>query len=75
MKILDSAKKRNLSCRVIAKELEIGNTQADNVLKNERMLREEFAKFQGKGFKHINRRIYQKFKAINDILYSWFKQT
>ena len=74
MKILDSATKRKLSCRVISKELEIGNTQADDVLKNERTLREEFANFQGKGFKYINRGIHQKFKAINDILYSWFKQ-
>ena len=63
-----------LSCRVIAKEFKIGKTQAANVLKNERTLREEFANFQGKGFKNINRRSHQKFKAINDILYSWFKK-
>ena len=58
----------------IAKEFKIGKTQAANVLKNERTLREEFANFQGKGFKNINRRSHQKFKAINDILYSWFKK-
>ena len=59
---------------MIAKEFKIGKTQAANVLKNERTLREEFANFQGKGFKNINRRSHQKFKAINDILYSWFKK-
>ena len=74
VKILDEAKKRKLSCRVITKEFKIGKTQAANVLKNERTLREEFANFQGKGFKNINRRSHQKFKAINDILYSWFKK-
>ena len=30
--------------------------------------------FQGKGFKHIKRDNHQKFKPINDILYSWFKK-
>ena len=74
IKILDEAKQRKLNCRVIAKEFKIGKTQAANVLKNERTLREEFANFQGKGFKNINRRSHQKFKAINDILYSWFKK-
>ena len=56
VKILDEVKKRKLSCRVIAKEFKIAETQAANVIKNERTLREEFAKFQGKKFKHINRR-------------------
>ena len=73
IKILDEAKKRKLSCRVIAKEFQIGKTQAANVSKHEQTLREEFANIQGKGFKHINRGSHQKFKAINDILYSWFK--
>ena len=59
---------------MIAKEFKIGKTQAANVLKNERTLREEFANFQDNGFKNINRRSHQKFKAINDILYSWFKK-
>ena len=74
VKILDEAKKRKLSCRVITKEFKIGKTQAANVLKNERTLREEFANFQDNGFKNINRGNHQKFKAINDILYSWFKK-
>ena len=52
IKILDEAKKRKLSCRVIAKEFKIRKTQAANVLKNERTLKEEFANFQGKGFRH-----------------------
>ena len=63
-----------MSCRVIAKKFKIGKTQAANVWKSEQTLREEFANFEGKGFKHINRGSHQKFKAINDILYSWFKK-
>ena len=73
IKILDESKKRKLICRVIAKEFKFRKTQADNALKNERAFREESAKFQGKGFKQINKGIHQKFKAINDILYSWLK--
>ena len=38
VKILDEAKKRKLSCRVITKEFKIGKTQAANLLKNERRL-------------------------------------
>ena len=67
IEILDEAKKRELSCRVIAKKFKIGKTQAANVWKSEQTLREEFANFEGKGFKHINRGSHQKFKAINDI--------
>ena len=74
IKILDETKKRKLSDRVIAKEFKIGKSQAANVLKNERTLREEFANFQRKGFKQINRGHHQKSKAINDILYSRFKK-
>ena len=74
IKILDEAKKRKLSCRVIAKELKVGKTQINNVLKTEQTLREEFANFQGKGFKHTDSRSHQQFKAVNDILYSWFKK-
>ena len=59
---------------MVAKEFKIGKTQAVNVLQNERTLREEFANFQGKGFKHIDRGNHQKFKAINGILYSWFNK-
>ena len=47
IKILDEAKKRKLSCRVIAKELKVGKTQINNVFKTEQTLREEFANFQG----------------------------
>ena len=35
IKSLDEAKKRKLSCRVIAKEFKIGKTQAANALINE----------------------------------------
>ena len=73
IEILDEAKKRKLSCRVIAKEFKIGNTLATKVLKNERTLRGEFAHFQGNRLKHINRGSHQIFKVINDIFYSWFK--
>ena len=30
--------------------------------------------FKAKVFKHIKRKNHQKFKTINDILYSWFKR-
>ena len=43
-------------------------------MKNEAKLREKYANFQGKGFKHIKRENHQKFKPINGILYSWFKK-
>ena len=62
IKILDEAKKRKLSCRVIAKEFKIGKTQAANVSKHEQTLREEFANIQGKGFKHIKTGSHQWFK-------------
>ena len=74
IKILDEVKKRKLSCRPIAEEFKVGNTQAANVVKNEAKLKEEYANFQDKGFKHIKRENHQKFKPINDILYSWFKK-
>ena len=74
IKILDEVKKRKLSCRAIAEEFKIGKTQAANVVKNEAKFREEYANFQGKGFKHIKRENHQKFKPINDIHYSWFKK-
>ena len=72
IKILDEVKKRKLSCRAIAEEFKIGKTQAANVVKNEAKLREEFENFQGKGFKHVKRENHQKFKPINEILYSSF---
>ena len=43
-------------------------------MKNTVKLIEEFENFQCKSFKHIKRRDHQKFKHINDILYSWFKK-
>ena len=70
IKILDEVKKRKLSCRAIAEEFKIGKTQAANAVKNEAKLREEYENFQGKG----KRENHQKFKPINDILYSWFKK-
>ena len=74
IKTLDEVKKRKLSFRAIAKEFKIGKTQAANVVKNEAKLREEYENFQGKSFNHIKRENHQKFKPINDILYSWFKK-
>ena len=72
IKILDEVKKRKLSCKAIAEEFKIGKTQVANVVKNAAKLREEYANCQGKGFKHIKRENHQKFKPINDTLYSWF---
>ena len=74
IKILDDNKKKKMSCRDISKTYNIGKTQAANVLKDEKKLRAKYENFQGKGFKHINRGSHQKFKAINEILYSWFKK-
>ena len=34
----------------------------------------EYENFQGKGFKHINRTSHQKYKPINEILYTWYKK-
>ena len=51
----------------------IGKTLAANIIKHEAQLRSVY-KFQGKDFKHIQRHNHQKYKAINDILYSKFKK-
>ena len=74
IKILDANEKKKMSCREISKTYNIGKSQAANLLKNEKTLRTEYENFQGKGFKHINRTSHQKFKPINEILYSWFKK-
>ena len=73
-KILDVVKKTKMSCREIAEQFKIGKTQAANVVKNEASLRAEYENFQGKGFKHLKREKHQKCKAINTILYKWFKK-
>ena len=74
IKILDENKKKKMSCRVISKTYSIGKTQAANILKEEEKLRTEYENFQGKGFKHINRTSHQKYKPINEILYTWYKK-
>ena len=71
---MDELKKRKLSCRAIAEEFKTGKTQAAKFVKNEAKLREEFENFQGNGFKHTKRENRQKFKPINDVIYSWFKK-
>ena len=48
VKILDEAKKRKLSCRVITKEFKIGKTQAANLLKNERRLEKSLQTFKAR---------------------------
>ena len=73
IKILDIVKKRKMSCRKIAEQFKIGNTQAANVVKNEASLRAEYENFQGKGFKHLQRENHQKYKVINTILYKCLK--
>ena len=70
IKILDEKKKKKMNCRVISKTYSIGKTQAANILKEEEKLRMEYENFQGKGFKHINRTSHQKYKSINEILYT-----
>ena len=74
IKILDEKKKKKMNCRVISKTYSIGKTQAANILKEEEKLRMEYENFQGKGFKNINRTSHQKYKPINEILYTWYKK-
>ena len=74
IKILDEKKKKKMNCRVISKTYSIGKTQAANILKEEEKLRMEYENFQGKGIKHINRTSHQKYKPINEILYTWYKK-
>ena len=62
------------SCRTIAEKFNIGKTQVANVMKNESKLRKEFETVQGKGFEHLKRENHQKFKAINEILYTWYEK-
>ena len=69
IKILDVVKKRKMSCREIADQFKIGNTQAANIVKNEASLRVEYENIQGKGFKHLKRENHQKHKVINTNLY------
>ena len=72
IKILDVVKKRKMSCRKIAEQFKIA--QAANVVKNEASLRADYENFQGKGFTHLKIENHQKYKAINTILYKWFKK-
>ena len=69
-KILDEAKKRKLSCRTIAEKFNMGKTQTANVMKNESKPRIELETFQGKDIKHLKRENHQKFKMINEVLYT-----
>ena len=73
-KILDFVQKKTMSCREIAKQFKIDKTQAASVVKIEVSLRAEYENFQGKDFKHLKRENHKKYKAINTILYKWFKQ-
>ena len=43
-------------------------------MKSESKLGKEFEIFQGKRFKHLKRENHQKFKMINEILYTWYKK-
>ena len=75
IKILDDVRKRKrMSCREIIEELKIGKTQAANVVASVARLRAENENFQGKGYKHIQHENHQNFKAINNILYCWYKK-
>ena len=64
-----------MSCRELAEQLKIGKTQAASVVKNEASLRAEYKNFQGKDFNHLKIENHQKYKAINLILYKWFKKS
>lgn len=46
-------------------EFKIGKMHATNIIKHESQ-----GNFQGKGFKHIQRQNPQKYKVLNDFLYS-----
>ena len=70
-KVLNVVKKRKMSCR---EQFKIGKTQAANVAKNEASLRAEYENVQGKGCKHLKRENHSQYKAINTILYKWFKK-
>lgn len=72
IKIMDEVK-RKMRPRDTAEEIKIGKAQEANVIKHETQLPNEYGKFPGKGFKHIKRQDHKKYSAINDILYSWFK--
>ena len=63
-----------MSCREIAEQLKICKTQAASVVKNDASLRAKYENFQGKGFRHLKRENHEKYKAINTILYKWFKK-
>ena len=63
-----------MSCRETAEKFKISKTEAAKVVANEAHLRAEYENFQGKGYKHIQRGNHHKFKAVNDILYSWHKK-
>lgn len=77
MKISDKVKKRKkMSCREIEEKfkIKIVTTQPVNIVTNEARLREEYEKFQGKGFKHIQWEKHQKYKVINDTQDSRYKK-
>ena len=74
IKILDVLKKRKMSCREITEQFKIGKTQTADVVKSEASLKAEYENFQREGFKHLKRENHQKYRAINTILYKWFKK-
>ena len=48
-----------MSCMDCAERFKIGKTQPVHVIKHEAQLRTEYEKFQGKGFKYIQRQDHQ----------------
>lgn len=48
--------------------------QSPNVIVKEARLRAEYENFQSKCYKRIQRGNHLKFKAINGILYTWYKK-
>ena len=67
IKFLDYAEaNEKLGCRKLADVFKIGNTAANNILKNKQMLRDQYEHFHDKTKKRSRP---GKYKVINDILY------
>ena len=67
IKCLDYAEaNEKLGCRKVADVFKIGKTAANNILKNKKMLREQY--------KHFHDKTPGKYKVINDILYEWYQK-
>ena len=72
IKFLDHAQaNEKLGCRKLADVFKIGRTVANNILKNKRMLREQYEHFRDKTKKCSRPGKYQ---VVNDVLYEWYQK-